>query len=307
LRDALPAVRDPRPLQELLGEVDAALGRMETGAYGLCETCREPIEDDRLLADPLCRNCLDHLSAEEQRRLERDLDLAFQVQQGLLPKAGPVAPGWSMAYHYRPAGPVSGDYCDLIPTEDGTPVFVVGDVMGKGVAASMLTAHLHAIFRSLSTLTRSPGELVARANRVFREGTLSEFFATVVCGRLGPDGDVEICNAGHCHPLHVGADGVARVDSTGLPLGLFDGAEYSSSRLVLRPGDSLLVHTDGLSEAANSDGEEYGVGRLAGVLRRQAEATPERILAALLDDVGRFVGGTPILDDLTMMVLRRGE
>jgi sigma-B regulation protein RsbU (phosphoserine phosphatase) len=305
LRQALPATRDSAPLQELLDQVDAALLRMEAGTFGLCETCHDEIENDRLLADPLCRNCLDHLSVAEQRTLERDLDLAFQVQSGLLPKPGPAAPGWTMAYHYQPVGPVSGDYCDLIRMEDGSGMFLLGDVMGKGVAASMLTAHLHAIFRSLSTLTRPLDELVAKANRVFREGTLSSFFATLVCGRLGAGGDVEICNAGHCLPLHLHEGTVSQFDSTGLPLGLFGDAEYISSCRKLSLGDCLVIHSDGLSEATNRTGEEYGTERLTQVLRGLGALAPDRILAALLDDMGRFRNDAPVADDLTVMVISR--
>lgn len=305
LQEALPAAGDTARLRELLEEVDAALGRIRTGTFGLCETCHDEIEQDRLLADPLCRNCLDHLSAAEQRALERDLDLAFQVQVGLLPKPGPAAGGWTMAYHYQPVGPVSGDYCDLIRLDDGTSLFLLGDVMGKGVAASMLTAHLHAIFRSLCTPERPLAELVAKANRVFSEGTLTGFFATLVCGRLRPDGEVETCNAGHCLPLHLYGGEVRRIEPTGLPLGLFADAAYACARRTLAVGDRLLVHSDGLSEAMDAGGEVYGDERLARWLGRQRPSSPDGLLAGLLDDVSDFRGGAALADDLTVMVIGR--
>jgi sigma-B regulation protein RsbU (phosphoserine phosphatase) len=305
LRGVLPNARSSGPLQELLGQVDAALERMEQGTFGICETCHEEIENDRLLADPLCRNCLDHLSPAEQRALERDLDLAFQVQRGLLPKPGRVAGGWTMAYHYQPVGPVSGDYCDLIRLEDGTGICLLGDVMGKGVAASMLTAHLHAIFRSLSATTQPPNELVAKANRVFCEGTVSAFFATLVCGRLSAGGNVEICNAGHCYPLHHHDGTVSRFEATDLPLGLFGDAEYATCQRRLSRGDRLVIHSDGLSEASNGAGEAYGTERLAELLRRRPSLPPDQVIAELLGDVGRFRGGAPVADDLTVMVIQR--
>src|SRR5262249_28374201 len=122
----------PSPsLEHLLGDIDAALERLREGTFGLCETCHDPIEHDRIVADPLCRNCLDHLSAPERRALEHDLDLASQIQRGLLPKTPLASATWDMAFAYEPAGAVSGDYCDLIPAEEGGGLFMLGDVTGK--------------------------------------------------------------------------------------------------------------------------------------------------------------------------------
>jgi sigma-B regulation protein RsbU (phosphoserine phosphatase) len=278
---------------------------MEAGTFGICETCHEDIENDRLLVDPLCRNCIDHLSPAEQRALERDLDLAFQVQSGLLPKPGFTMDGWTAAYHYEPAGPVSGDYCDLIPQGSDAVLFVVGDVTGKGVAASMLMAQLYAIFRSLVVSTPSPCALLAGANRVFCEGTLSSYFATVVCGRINHDGEVEIANAGHCLPLHIHAGAVTSVPSTGLPLGIFCEAEYSGRKLTLAKGDSLVLYSDGLTESLNSCREQYGSKQLSSLLERRGSLAPRDLVAATLEDLKRFRSGAPRSDDLTMMVIRR--
>ncbi|HEV2945915.1 MAG TPA: SpoIIE family protein phosphatase [Gemmataceae bacterium] len=301
-------------LRELLREVDSALERMQAGTFGICETCHDAIENDRLLVDPLCRNCIDHLSPAEQRALERDLDLAFQVQRGLLPKPGVAGHGWTLAYHYEPAGPVSGDYCDWIAGADGDSHFFVGDVTGKGVAASMLMAQLHAIFRSLAATTPSPCQLLTKANRIFCEGTLSSYFATVVGGRVGADGEVEISNAGHCLPMHIGARGksasaapITSIQSTGLPLGIFCDTEYSSQTLTLEKGDSLVLYSDGLTEAFNPSREQYGSQRLSSLLQQQAELAPQELLAATLEDLKSFRAGAPRSDDLTIMIIRREE
>jgi sigma-B regulation protein RsbU (phosphoserine phosphatase) len=210
-----------------------------------------------------------------------------------------------MAYQYEPLGAVSGDYCDLIVLEDGTGYFLLGDVMGKGVAASMLMSHLHAIFRSLITATRQVHELVAKANRIFCEGTLSSFFATLVCGRLSPNGEVEICNAGHCYPLHLHGGSVSRIDSTGLPLGLFSDAEYSSCRKTLAAGDTLVVYTDGVTEASNGTGEQFGIDRLSQALRRQGTMAPDQLVAALIANWDGFRSSVPRTDDWTVMAVRR--
>jgi sigma-B regulation protein RsbU (phosphoserine phosphatase) len=304
LRAAMPQAQTQK-LAQLLEEVDSALERMDVGTYGICETCHEPIENERLMADPLSRNCLDHLSPSERRALERDLDLAFQVQQGLLPGTDRTIAGWNVAYCYEPAGPVSGDYCDLIALDGGTGVFMLGDVSGKGVAASMLMAQLHAIFRSLATVTRSVADLVAKANRIFCQGNPSSSFATLVCGHVDNHGNVEICNAGHCQPLHLTNGTVTCIESTSFPLGLFADGEYPTQRLKLAQGESLVLYTDGLSESFNESRKQYGAERLAGLLGRQVGLAPEKLLDLVLEDVKDFRGQTPQSDDLTIMVLRR--
>ena len=153
---AIPSTDAPATtaLVELLQEVNSAVQRMDQGTYGICDECHDTIEKDRLIADPLVRLCLDHLTSDEQRALERDLELASQVQRGLLPHPDARSGDWRIHYQYRPAGIVSGDYCDLIfPTNgDGDLIFLVGDVSGKGVAASLLMTHLHAMFRTLSSV-----------------------------------------------------------------------------------------------------------------------------------------------------------
>src|SRR5512145_110121 len=188
-------------ITRLLNEVDAALSRMASGAYGICEACHEPIETERLMVDPLLRFCLPHLTPAQQRAFEEDLDLACQIQQGLLPARDFAAGAWKAAYHYEPLGPVSGDYCDLVATEDDAVYFVLGDVAGKGVAASMLMVHLHAMFRTLISVKLPLQNLMGRASRVFCESTPTGHYATLVCGRAGAAGEVEVCNAGHLPPL----------------------------------------------------------------------------------------------------------
>jgi phosphoserine phosphatase RsbU/P len=221
---------------------------MAKGSYGLCQECHETIEQDRLLADPLVCYCLDHLIQSQRAALQRDLALASQVQRNLLPQVDLRAGGWETSYHYAPVGPVSGDYCDLIPS-NGQLFFVLGDVSGKGVAASMLIAHLHALFRSLTGMDLPLGQMVTQANRIFCESALAGQYATLVCGQAKPTGEVEIHNAGHWPAIVVGHGGVLRIESTGLPLGMFHEVDFSATRLHLDAGDMLFLYTDGLSEA----------------------------------------------------------
>lgn len=292
-------------LSRLLQEVDDALGRMNAGTYGLCETCHDSIEPDRLLADPLVRFCLDHLTPAEQRALERDLQLAARIQQTLLPAASLDFNGWQVAYHYRPARLVSGDYCDHITTDAGDLYFMVGDVSGKGVAASMLMAHLHAMFRALVLAGLPLDALMERASRVFCESTLPTHYATLVCGRASAGGDVAICNAGHPPPLLIHGAGIDRVEATGLPVGIFCTEQFGVSRLRLLPGDVLLLCTDGVLDAENGAGVEYGFDRLRAILAGSHHLAPPALIDACVNDLASFLGGARYGDDVTLMAIRR--
>jgi sigma-B regulation protein RsbU (phosphoserine phosphatase) len=307
ISDALAEAREPAKLVGLLQEVDAALERLATGTYGICEQCHEPIEDDYLRAEPLVRVCLSHLSDGQQRAMERDLDLASSIQANLLPPNHLRRDGWLASYYYEPAGPVSGDYCDIIQgqAEDGQTFFLVGDVSGKGVAASLLMSQLHAIFRSLISTPQPIDNLLERANRLLSESTSSSHFATLVSVRAMPTGQVEICNAGHCSPLLVTKKGVTAFESTGLPLGIFFRTEYQCHKTLLEPGDTLLLYTDGLTEARNSAELEYGEERLKNLAASSRSLRPEEMITVILKDLDAFRGVTPKPDDLTMMVLRR--
>jgi sigma-B regulation protein RsbU (phosphoserine phosphatase) len=290
----------------LLQEVDRALARMEDGSYGLCEVCHDTIERDRLIAHPLERFCLDHLSNSERTALEQDLQLAERVQTGLLPAQSLERDGWQVCYHYEPAGLVSGDYCDVIDSGGNGLYFMVGDVSGKGVAASMQMAHLHAMFRTLIPVELPLKRMLQHASRVFRESTLPSQYATLVCGRALPDGSVEICNAGHPFPLVARDGGVSALETSDLPIGLFGGEEFSLTELRLNPGDGLLIYSDGVSEATGASGKEYGVDRLRELLAQNQAWGASVLLGACRDDLATFRRNVPKADDVTLFVLGRG-
>ena len=159
-------------INELIAEVDAALARIGNGSFGLCESCHDTIEADRLEQNPLCRFCLDHLSEAELAIHQQDLNLATQIQFRLLPQREVMLENWEGRYCYEPVGAVGGDYCELMVmggTSSNLPTlfFAVGDVAGKGVAASLLMTHLSAILRSLLPMGLPLAEMVSRANRLF--------------------------------------------------------------------------------------------------------------------------------------------
>ncbi len=295
------------PFLKLLADVDFAIRSMDDGTYGICDVCHESVEKDRLIADPLTRLCLDHLSSEEQRALERDLELASLVQRGLLPQTDVRFRDWRIHYLYKPAGIVSGDYCDLIPGagDDGKMIFLLGDVSGKGVAASLLMTHLHAMFRALSGIGLELDGLMEMANRVFCESTIAGQYATLVCGRAGDSGEIEIASAGHFPVLHTSKSGVKRLEATGLPLGMFATSRYTVRRVRLEPRDSLLLYTDGISEASDGSGEEYGIDGISRATAGRHGWEPKALVAACLADAEKHSSGRRQADDQTVMVIQR--
>lgn len=301
--EAAAAKTQTANLLQLLEQVDRALERVDHGSYGLCEACEGTVEPERLFADPLTQLCLDCLKPAEQRALEQDLLLAARIQSGLLPKRDFCAAGWKVAYHYEPAGQVSGDYCDLM--EHGNHLyFMVGDVSGKGVAAAMLMSNLHALFRVLIPSGLPLEQLVERANRLFCESTLPTQYATLVVGKADEFGNVEICNGGHPAPLHLGSSSVGTVHSATVPVGLFCDQKFSSTTLRAAPGDSLVIYTDGISETEGPDGTQFGSASLERLLHGCRELPSHEMVDKCLKEVMKFRAGSPRLDDQALMVLR---
>jgi len=303
---ALDLTPERDPLLRLMDEVDAALGRLDDGKWGYCEVCKDPIEPDLLRADPLARFCVDDMTPGQKQSLQRDLDLTQRLQSKLLPKPWLSTGRWEAASHYEAAGPVSGDCLDLLPGDDGSLFFLLGDVAGKGLAASMLMSYLHATFRSLASLELSLARRLQQANRIFCEGTGGvSRYATLVVGRAAPDGEVEIGCAGHLPPVLVRRGEAALLGGGGLPLGMFFGTEYETLTVRLETGDALLIATDGLTEAEDANGEEYGSERLARTAARVHQGPAVDMLGACLGDLKAFADRTPRRDDLTLLVLRR--
>lgn len=307
LRNILQEERPTPQLIQLLKEIDAALSRVESGNYGICEVCHESIETHYLQVEPLVRICLSHLSDEQQRAIERDLQLASQVQASFLPMHDRALNGWEIAYRYEPVGPVSGDYCDFVKPNpaSGEAYFFLGDVSGKGVAASLLMSQLHAMFRTLLSSERSLKTIVERANRLFCESTHATDFATLVAGKVSINGEVEICNAGHCFPLVVQDGEIRSIEATGMPLGLFFNAEFTTRSLKFSRGDRLFLYSDGLTESRNHSDDEYSEARLSALVAREHSRTAEELASFCLEDHRKFRAGAPKMDDLTIMVLHR--
>jgi sigma-B regulation protein RsbU (phosphoserine phosphatase) len=302
LSDVL-AGRQREQFEHLFKQVDEALQRIEHGTFGICEECHTEIGEEWLRQDPLTTVCLEHMTPKQQRALEYDLEVAAHLQKGLLPPTDFSTPGWEIAYHYRPAGVVSGDYCDVI-RENGHLYFIMADVSGKGVAAAMLSSNLRAIFRSLIALELGTADLMRRASQLFRQSALPMQYATLIYGKATADGQLEFVNAGHVPALLASQSGVELLESTSQPLGVFDDQSFAVAQASLRPGDTVVLFTDGICEAENEDGEEYGVAQLRTQIEQHCSGCANKLVEACKQHLEGFRGRRERSDDETLLAVQ---
>lgn len=247
--------------------------------------------------------------AAERRRLEAEVALARRIQVALLPETLPHLPGWEVHAGNLPSQVVSGDYYMVVPRVGGAgAVLMVADVSGKGIAASLLTASLEALAAGPIEEDLLPEEICQRVSRRLFQRTPPEKYATAFVARVdGFSGMVRYTNAGHNPGLLVRADGTTKwLRSTGVPLGLLPQAAYRWGEEEMAPGDLLVLYTDGITEAVNPAGEEYGGDRLQAVCCAHRGAPLAELQIALKGDLDAFVHGAPYADDRTLVLLRRG-
>jgi serine phosphatase RsbU (regulator of sigma subunit) len=258
------------------------------------------------------------LELADRVALKRDLEIAREIQKWLVPQSPPSVPGVDIAFTTRPANTVAGDFYDAFlcpgPLGEGSParlLLVVADVAGKGMPAALIMATFQA---SLKTLVQKPialPELVARLCRYCCEHSLEGLrFTTAVIAELDPlTGALSYVNAGHNPPALRRADGTIEWLTTGgLPLGVQGGVGYESATLTLRPGDRLVVFSDGVVEAQDTGGQEYGEARLTATLAGLGGEDAAGTLDRLMTSVDSFVGTAPRSDDVTCLVtLFRGR
>lgn len=244
--------------------------------------------------------------AAEHRRLEGELALARSIQVGLMPQRLPAPPDWSLFGACAPSQQVSGDFY-LFGERPGTLDVLVVDVAGKGIAAALLTASLEALLAQPLAADLLPQDVLTRVSDLLHQRTPAAKYATVVLARIElASGRFRLANAGHLPALVARVDGsIDSFAATGPPLGLLRGSVYTAHDGTLAPGDLLAAFTDGIVEAADGEGQEFGVQRLAdglGVVRHR----PLPAMAAAIDStVGAFIGAGAATDDRTLVLLRR--
>jgi len=236
--------------------------------------------------------------------LQIQLELARQVQLRLLPDRRCCLSDWEVAFSYESAGFVSGDYVDLIPAGPDAFYFALGDVSGKGVAASMLMSHLHATLRALLLSQRSIEEIVTIASQTFCQSALPAQFATLVLGKADRDGGLELVNAGHNQVLLLDGTEVEVIAAASLPLGMFCSTEFTTQKRRVKPGSMLFLYSDGITESTDEAGIEFDMNRLVEKLRESEGLPPSAIVHTIQGTLARYTKGEPLNDDRTMLALR---
>ena len=298
-------------VQAHLHVLDTALSKAESRTLGLCTVCHDYVEADRLKMDFTASVCIDHYSAEQKRELEWELELSHKVQRSLLPQQLPQIPGLQVAAFSQPAEIVTGDYFDFFRYREGAHGFVIADVMGKGLPASLLMASLQASLRILGPDNDSPATVVQKLNTLFCHNTQLIKFITLFLAHFdSATQTLTYCNAGHNPPVLLARSqgkepGAVRwLKPTGAAIGLAESFSFGNESVELSPGDVLVLYTDGLTETRNSEEEEFSEHRLAEVVQRHFAVKSQELIAEIRLALHHFAGHRPLDDDMTMVVVK---
>ncbi len=246
------------------------------------------------------------LELKDKLLARSELEVGRKVQRALLPESNPTLAGWDLLLFTRPANEVGGDLVDYHRLKDGRLGLVLGDVSGKGLGAALLMAKLQATLWAIAGDFSSLAELGARVNAIMCRDGLPGRFATLVYLELAPGaGAVRVLNAGHMPPLLIGRGRFEDLKPVAPPLGIVPDATYAEQRLDVQPGDTVVVYSDGLTEAANESGEFYGEGRMRKLLPRLQGLPAQAACELILSEVRDFIGEEPYSDDLSLVLLQR--
>jgi sigma-B regulation protein RsbU (phosphoserine phosphatase) len=243
----------------------------------------------------------------ESARLERELEVARQIQTSLMPHAAPQLPGFDIAGFWRAAHEVGGDFYDFVPRPDGGLGIVIGDVTDKGVPAAFFMALARTTVRSSLAAAGSALTGIQQANRLLCADASSGMFVTLYYVGLEPGSWVLACvNAGHNPPLHLRISDrtVLALPRGGMPLGIQEACALSEVRVELSRGDTLLLYTDGVIDAESAQGEFYGLPRLTDTMEKSGHQSAAEMVEAIGGSVGAFAAGRPPFDDLTMVAVK---
>jgi phosphoserine phosphatase RsbU/P len=239
----------------------------------------------------------------EKTRIEHELNIAAEIQQALLPPGRHDGPFYEAVGASLPSRSIGGDFYDVTQMDDGSVGVVVGDVSGKGPAAALLTAKIQGLLTAYIE-EAAPALTLDRVNTGLLRRPIGARYATVFLAAVTADGALTYCNAGHNPAIVCGGGTVRRLTDGGMPVGLFQHAGYADTQVQLAPGDVLLIYSDGVTEALNPEGEEFGEERLVALLEAHETASAAEILERLIGAVQAFAAGAPQHDDVTALVLK---
>ena len=293
------------PSQEFKSEPDPAMEGLSSRGDEVGRLAEAFLFMQRML-----RDYLDHLkkTTAAKERIESDLKIAHEIQMSMVPKIFPAFPERSEFDIFAtlvPAKEVGGDLYDFFFLDDDHLCFTVGDVSDKGVPASLFMAVTKTLFRATARTCNTPGEILTRLNTEICRDNESCMFVTLFCGILNiRTGQVDYSNGGHNLPYYLHRDGVSLLENAGGgALGLVEQSPYASGRIVLAPGEALLLYTDGITEAMDLTNTLYSDQRLAEFLETHRGSAPRQIIGDLVSDVRHFTGEAPQSDDITVLAL----
>ncbi len=239
-------------------------------------------------------------------RMERELEVARDIQTSFLPDAAPQVEGWEVAAFYRAARQIGGDFYDFFPLDDHRWAIVVADVADKGVPAALFMALSRTLLRAVGSNRHAPAETLRRVNELLLRDSRSDLFVTLWYGLWDTNtGVVRFSSAGHNPPLVIRADGsTERLNARGIALGVIPDIALQENQTTLDRGDVLIAYTDGVTEALRSDSAEFGVSGLESALVGLRRGTAQEIMQGIISALDHFVSGAPQFDDITMVVLK---
>ena len=242
--------------------------------------------------------------AVEKGRMERELQVAFDVQASFMPDYTPELPGWEFAAYWEPARMVSGDFYDFIDFDGHEAGVIIADVSDKGMPAALFMALARSTLRGSIFATRDPALAVARTNLLLCEDS-NGMFVSLFYARVSARGNVLFVNGGHNPPLLYSGGTFDLLERTGVILGIFEDITFTNAECTLQPGDFLFMYTDGVNEAVSPEREEFGLHRVMETLSSVADQPAEAMLDALKQKLADFTDSAPLFDDITMVLIKR--
>lgn len=242
---------------------------------------------------------------KEERRLEQDLAMAREVQQHLLPPACPILANAEVAAKFIPAHTLGGDIFEFLEYSGGRTALLVGDVSGKGAPAALFAALVGGIIRSTATAEPMPSEMLTAINVALNERRIEARYVSVTYAIWDDEQrTMHLANSGQPRPIYCHGGQPESVESTGLPLGLLEDAEYDEVTIHAKPGDVFVLFSDGIVDALNAKDEQFGRKRIEDVVSKHHERSAEEIVKAIFDAVAKHSNGVPVFDDETVVVLK---
>ncbi len=291
------------------GDMDNIRTAMNRGAF---DFVTKPIDfkDLRVTIDRTLRHLKEWrevLAARDQLvSLQNELSIASTIQQSILPREFPVRPDYAVFGSMEPARNVGGDFFDVITLENGRIGLAIADVSDKGVPAALFMMSSRTLLKGSAISHENPGRVLTEVNHLLQEHNEAAMFVTVFYAVFDPhNGHLTYANGGHNAPLVVHADGTSSLLplTGGIALGVLPEVELDCHSVTLAPGDSVVLYTDGVTEAINGRQEEFGLERLQALCALKAGQGPQEVIRAILQDITEFVGDAPQFDDITCMTL----